>query len=80
MKAVLEFNLDDEDDAMAHLRCVKSLDMMATLWEMDQHLRSLTKYATDSTSQETYDELVKVRERLHEIMNEKGLSFDNLIE
>jgi hypothetical protein len=80
MIAELKFNLDDPEDAMAHLRCVKALDMMVTLWEMDQHLRSITKYAPDSTSQETYDELVKVRERLHEIMNEKGLSFDNLIE
>jgi hypothetical protein len=80
MIAELKFNLDDSEDAMAHLRCIKALDMMVTLWDMDQHLRSLTKYAPDSMSQETYDELVKVRERLHEIMNEKGLSFDNLIE
>ena len=80
MIAKLKFNLDDPDDKMSHLRCVKATEMMVTLWEMDQHLRSITKYATDSTSQETYDELVKVRERLHEIMNEKGLSFDNLIE
>mgnify|MGYP000402783890 CR=1 FL=1 len=54
--------------------------MMVTLWEMDQHLRSITKYATDSTSQETYDELVRVRERLHEIMGENGITFEGLIE
>lgn len=76
----LEFNLDDADDAMAHLRCVKATEMMISLWEMDQHLRSITKYAPDSMAQETYDELVKVRERLHEIMNEKGLSFDSMIQ
>lgn len=80
MKAVLEFNLDDPEDKMSHLRCVKATEMMITLWEMDQHLRSITKYATDSTSQETYDELVKVREMLHEIMGNNGITFDNLIE
>ena len=80
MKAILEFNLDDSEDKMSHLRCVKSTEMMVTLWEMDQHLRSITKYATDSTSQETYDELVKVREMLHEIMNDNGISFEGLIE
>lgn len=80
MKAVLEFNLDDHEDKMSHLRCVKATEMMITLWEMDQHLRSITKYASDSTSQETYDELVKVREMLHEIMGNNGITFDNLIE
>jgi hypothetical protein len=80
MKAVLEFNLDDPEDQMSHLRCVKAREMMITLWEIDQHLRSITKYAPDSTSQETYDELVKVREMLHEIMDNNGISFQSLIE
>ncbi len=80
MKAILEFDLDNPDDKMSHLRCVKATEMMITLWEIDQHLRSLTKYAPDTTSDETYDELVKVRGRLHEIMDENGISFEGLIE
>ncbi len=80
MKAILEFDLDNPDDKMSHLRCVKATEMMITLWEIDQHLRSITKYAPDSTSQETYDELVKVREMLHEIMGNNGITFDGLIE
>lgn len=80
MKAILEFNLDDPEDKMSHLRCVKATEMMITLWEMDQHLRSITKYAPDSTSQETYDELVKVREMLREIMGDNGITFEGLIE
>ena len=79
MKAILEFDLNEPEDEMAHLRCVKSLDMMLVLWEMDQHLRSNTKYAPDTMSQEVYDELIKVREKLHETMNERGLTFDNFI-
>jgi hypothetical protein len=47
---------------------------------MDQHLRSLTKYAPDTTPQEVYDELIKVREKLHEIMGENGISFEGFIE
>lgn len=80
MKAVLEFNLDDPEDKMSHLRCVKATEMMITLWQMDQHLRSITKYASDSMSQETYDELVKVREMLREIMGDNGITFEGLIE
>ncbi len=31
MKATLKFNLDDPDDAVSHLRCVKSLSMALAL-------------------------------------------------
>jgi hypothetical protein len=31
-------------------------------------------------SQETYDTLIKVREKLREEMDERGLMFDNLIQ
>jgi len=34
MEATLKFNLDDFDDRMAHLRCVKSLDMCLVLLEL----------------------------------------------
>jgi hypothetical protein len=80
MKAILEFDLDNPDDKMSHLRCIKATEMMITIWEIDQHLRSITKYAPDTTSQETYDELVRVRERLHEIMDDNGITFEGLIE
>ena len=34
MEATLKFNLNDFDDRMAHLRCVKSLDMCLVLLEL----------------------------------------------
>jgi len=34
MKATLEFNLTDLDEARAHLRCIKALDMACVLWEL----------------------------------------------
>jgi hypothetical protein len=33
MKAILEFDLDDPDDRMAHLRCVKATDMAIMLFD-----------------------------------------------
>ena len=80
MKAILEFNLDEVDDSIAHKRCVSSLDMILVLWEMDQHLRSMTKHAPDTMSQETYNALIEIREKLREEMDERGLMFDNLIQ
>jgi len=34
MEAILKFNLDEFDDRMSHLRCVKSLDMCLVLLEL----------------------------------------------
>ena len=46
MKATLEFNLDDTEDAMAHLRCVRSLNMAMMLWEIKVNMaRQLEHYA-----------------------------------
>ena len=47
MKAQLVFNLDDSDDAMAHLRCVKSLDMALALWEVSGKIRSIVDTSED---------------------------------
>jgi hypothetical protein len=44
MKAKLEFDLNDRDDQMAHLRCVKSLDMAIALWKIQQIAMGIEKY------------------------------------
>ena len=49
---------------------------MLTLYELDQHLRSETKYAPDTMSQEVHDALVQVRTTLHELMDSNNVSFD----
>ena len=36
MIATIRFNLDDPDDRMSHLRCLKSLDMALFLWDLQQ--------------------------------------------
>jgi hypothetical protein len=79
-KAILKFDLTDMDDKMSHMRAVKSLDMMLTLWDLDQELRSLTKYAPDDMPTEEYKAYIKVREMLHQKMNEYNLDFDNLLQ
>lgn len=61
MTATLTFNLDDPDNRKAHLRCVKSLDMDITLFEImnnsgrkvqdieqyEQNIRYVLKYYMD---------------------------------
>lgn len=79
MKATLEFNLDELDDQMAHLRAVKSLDAFLCLWDLDQHLRAEIKYASDDTPDEVIDAYQKIRDFLYQNMNSKGLDLDNFI-
>jgi hypothetical protein len=79
MKAILEFDLDERFDIEAHLRAVKSLDLAMTLYDMDQYLRSQTKYAPDSISSEVYDALDVARDKLYEIMSERSIDLDELI-
>jgi hypothetical protein len=34
MEAIIKFDLTNPDEAKAHLRCIKSLDMACVLWEL----------------------------------------------
>lgn len=79
MKGTLEFNLDDSADMQAYLRAVKSTKLAITLWEMDQYLRSQTKYAPDSMPEEVYKSLQQTRDKLHEIMSDNSIDLDELI-
>lgn len=76
MKASLEFNLDDPEDSMAHLRCVKALDLCLVLWDLLASMRSTIKYSDD-------DAAVKVAEvartQLLELMDKHGIVLDDLI-
>jgi hypothetical protein len=71
MKAILEFNLDEErhqfEDACDgwKWKCIVS--------ELDNELRTRTKYPSDDTTDEVVDALIKVRDFLRESLNEEGL-------
>jgi hypothetical protein len=72
MKATLEFNLDDFDDKMAHLRCVKSLNLALTIWEIKREIRDKLKYHDNSELQN------EIYESFNEMINER-LEDNNII-
>lgn len=78
-KAILEFDLNDPDDVVEHKRAVKSLDLCLALWDIEQYLRSQTKYAPDSMSDEVYDALDTARSEFYRIMNDHNISLDQLL-
>lgn len=74
MKAILEYNLpEDQEDFQLAANAAK---WHSVCWDMDQYLRSNTKYAPDSMSEEMYIAYQECMDKLHLLMNEQGLSLD----
>ncbi len=78
MKAKLEFDLDDFDDRMAHLRCVKSEDMASILFEMTMNARKRITMGYDE-SDEYYRGVDDVFEKLRDLMEEHNINVEELI-
>jgi len=74
MEAILKFNLpeDNEDFKLA----TNASNMYGVLWDMDQWLRTQTKYAADDVTDDTYKAFEECREQLRELMNNNNVNFD----
>lgn len=77
MKAKLIFNLDEHEDRIAHLRCVKSFDMALVLWEF---LKNSRKTLENREFEDSYDAIEATYERLFELLEEHSINIDGLIE
>ena len=79
-KATLEFDLNDGDDAMAHLRAVKSLDMALSIWEILYNTKKGIEWKIESQEiKDPYEAMDKVYERIWEILDEHGIKIDELV-
>jgi hypothetical protein len=73
-KIVLEFDgIEEAEDARTALDGWK---WKHSMWELDQWLRSQTKYAPDSMSDDTYKAFEDCREKLREILTDSNLQLD----
>jgi hypothetical protein len=71
-KIVLEFDgIEEEEDARTALDGYK---WKQSMWELDQWLRSQTKYAPDSMSDDMYKAFEECREKLREMVYDNNLS------
>lgn len=71
MKAILEFDLPDNQH---DFDCaVDGAKWMSAMWDLNDWLRSQTKHAPDTMSDDTFNTYVLVSDKLHEILNEEGL-------
>ena len=74
MKAILEFNLPEDNEE--YNVASKPMDWSLLAWDIDQMIRSLLKYGVPHKEEQTAAEALEhLREELHNIMEEKGLQF-----
>ena len=71
MKAILEFNLPEDQPEFNN--AIKGGDWKHVCWQMDQLLRTNTKYAPDDVNEEVLEALQKVREEFNRLMIESNL-------
>jgi len=75
MKAILEFNLPEEQPEFE--MATNGSKMHFVLWEMDQWLRVQYKYMPDEEySADKYETYEKCREHLRYLMVESGVKFE----
>jgi hypothetical protein len=82
MKAILEFNLDEFEDQMSHLRAIKSTDLALVLWEIRNNMKHLIENSLDDDSSsidKQYELLDKVQEFISVTLQEHGIIIDDLI-
>jgi hypothetical protein len=74
MKAILKFDLENPEDRMSHLRCVKSSDMACFIWELKHNFWRKWKH------DETDFNLDNYKEALYELMEEHNINTYELTE
>ena len=80
MKATFEFDMNDPDDVMAHLRMTKSLDMASALWDILLNSKKGFQYNIEAGKYEDqYDLLNAIYEMLHEEMRNRNIDVEELI-
>jgi len=68
----LSFDLTDPDARQQFRLACNAASMYSVLWDMDQYLREQVKYLDADERDDTYD----IRQKLHELMSQGGITLD----
>ena len=79
-KAILEFDLNDGDDAQFHLRAVKSADLAIVLWDFLYNTKKGFQWDIEQKKYEDqYDLLDAVYTDFWDKLKDKNIDIDELI-
>lgn len=84
MKAILEFNLDDFDDKLSHLRAVNSTSLALFIWDIKHNLKKKIDHKISQALEEDknitpHDSLEIIYDEIHGLLAEYGIDIDSLI-
>ena len=66
-EAILKYDLNDSDDAMAHMRAVKSLDMALALWDITHNTKKSIEWSLEGKEIDKYESIP--RHALHVLLS-----------
>lgn len=79
MKAILEYDLNDQDDVMAHRRAVMSLPLTICLCDIKEEIRKKLKYEGDTMEEKEYQAWENMNKIFFTALHDNGIVLDNLI-
>lgn len=80
MRAKLEFDLNEPEERMEHLRCLKALDMACVLFELQYNLkRSLESELEASTIKNPYEVLDILFQRIMDLYDQQNINIEEIM-
>lgn len=79
-QATLTFDLADSDDALSHLRAIKSLDLALAIWDIVHNTKKSLEWSLESKEDiSRYDVVDLVYDKIYAILEEHDIVIDKLI-
>lgn len=78
-KAILEFDLNEPDDRMEHLRAVKSLSLASAIWDITHNTKKGLEWAMEGKEMDKYEVLDMVFDKIYEILEDNNINIEELI-
>lgn len=79
MKATLEFNLNENEDVMAHKRCVKSLDMAIALFHITTTLVDKVRHLEEIAEETDLNLADFIISEINAIMEDNSINIEELV-
>jgi len=76
MKAVIEFDLNDEMDVLTHKRFMSIDSVYYVLWQFTEEMRRQVKYNTNNYNGDQLDAIEKLRETFNELLINNQITLD----
>jgi hypothetical protein len=78
-KAILKYDLTDNDDRLDHMRAVKSFDLALSLWQIIYNTRKGIEHELEFKDMTNYELLDKVYGEILDILDRHNINIDELI-